>query len=649
MERRMLLAVALSFLAVTAWSLIAPKPPAPEPTDNPAATTDGGNDAGQADAGQADPPGPAPAPTPTPATGPHSHDKVSATTATLENTHLRVQFTSLGAGISSVQLLSAIEPDVGKPFDLIVPLADDLLLGQTDTTHLRPGAAPGGAGRTEAAPGPMRRLHWRRNPSAEKSEREIAYEFTTGDGIQVRKIWSLEGDDDWTLNLRFEAKAKEGEGPGTLQMGLLASSGMLREAFKGAFGNPNSVVLMRQRDTEARTETEYAHGLPYEDIPLDGVPNHLRMLVARTTYFMSGVFADTLNGKPAPISAAWATGEDASRRPAYEHRLVEWFKTERNRDAAADPELARRIQEGVEGLLHAWVVVNVPVAPADGQGLAPTQPIRMFLGPVDRPVLEQDTHDAIEPVISYPSAPDPVARVLLWIYDFWRRLFSSEGLGVILMTLTVRGGLMPLSIRNQLTMRRYSRKVAKVKPKLTQIQKKYASNPKKLREEQMKLYKENGIGFPSGCLMMLIQIPIFFALFSALRVEYSLWGKPFLWIKDLAGPDQLIPFGHTIFNLGFFRLDAINILPILMVIISIFHQRSMPKPADEQQAQQMRMMKWMPIFFAFILYNYTAALALYMVFSAAIGLLESKIVRAKDDADVAADQAEDAAAAPTKA
>ena len=152
----------------------------------------------------------------------------------------------------------------------------------------------------------------------------------------------------------------------------------------------------------------------------------------------------------------------------------------------------------------------------------------------------------------------------------------------------------------------------------------------------MKLYREHGIGFPSGCLMMVIQIPIFFALFSGLRTEYTLWGRPFAWIRDLAGPDKLIDFGRPLLDLGLFRFDAINILPILMVVISILHQRSMPKPADEQQAQQMRMMKWMPIFFAFLLYNYTAALALYMVFSALIGLIEARIVRAKDEAEVAA-------------
>jgi len=139
--------------------------------------------------------------------------------------------------------------------------------------------------------------------------------------------------------------------------------------------------------------------------------------------------------------------------------------------------------------------------------------------------------------------------------------------------------------------------------------------------------------------MMLVQIPIFFALFSSLRVEYSIRGAEFLWIADLSGPDKLIDFGSRIIDLGIFYMDAINILPLLMVVLSILHTRNMPKPADEQQAQQMKMMKWLPIMFAVILYNYTAALAIYMVLSSAVAIIESKIVRAKDEEDEAADAA----------
>jgi YidC/Oxa1 family membrane protein insertase len=258
-----------------------------------------------------------------------------------------------------------------------------------------------------------------------------------------------------------------------------------------------------------------------------------------------------------------------------------------------------------------------------------------YLGPIERQVLKQDMYTIPKRVVTYPPAffaPDILAKALLWIYDLFRSIFLNAGVAVILMTIVVRSMMMPLSIKNQLSMRQYSRKIAKIKPKLDELKAKFASKPQKFREEQAKLYREHGVGFPAGCLMLFVQLPIFFALFSSLRTEYTLRNAAFLWISDLSGPDKLIDFGKTVLDVGILTIFSINILPLLMVVLSVWQQRSMPKPADEQQAQQMRMMKWMPIVFAVILYNYTAGLALYMVFSSAIAILESKIVRWKDKA-----------------
>ena len=121
------------------------------------------------------------------------------------------------------------------------------------------------------------------------------------------------------------------------------------------------------------------------------------------------------------------------------------------------------------------------------------------------------------------------------------------------------------------------------------------------------------------------------ALFASLRMEFTLRGAEFLWISDLSNPDRLIDLPS-----GFPLISSINLLPILMIVISIYQTRLMPKPTDEQQAQQMKMMKWMPILFAVVLYNYTAALALYMVVSSSVAIFESKIVKHRDEAEQAA-------------
>ena len=661
----MLMAVVLSFLAVTSWSAITggcqppkrkpvPADDAGQPPADAGDPTDGGaTDAGAGDAGTedtagtdgADPSGSngprRPVPRPDTPAGPHAHDDVEATEATLTSDELEVGFTSQGGGVTFVRLRNVFEDDGKTPMDLVVPADPLMLFGQSDTTHLRPTAAPGGVDRKNEPAGPMRRLHWKLE---EQSSDAVAYSFTDG-GVTWQKTWTLaSGKDRFGLRLDLRAwrspeAAEETDPTATASLKLLASSGQLREVFRGVFGNPNTALVFRTGDSEVDESGTF--GVAPVEMPVRGA-QRLRLFGTRSTYFLVTYYADVANDVSAPVSLLWATGEQGDQRGVMEDRLQSWYAAERDLAADAsgalkDKDMAGRIHEGVKQMLHAWMVLDVPVA-ARKQDAEPTR-LDFFAGPMDRAVLGADTYRPLTPVLTYPSAPDFVAKVLLWIYDLWRGLTGSAGVAVILMTLCVRGGLMPLSIRNQLSMRAYGRKVAKIKPKLTAIQEKYAKNPKRLREEQMKLYRENGVGFPSGCVMMLVQIPIFFALFSALRVEYSIRGESFLWIKDLAGPDRLIDFGKPLLgiDLGMFRLDALNILPIAMVALSIWHTRSMPKPADEQQAQQMKMMKWLPIFFAFILYNYTAALALYMVFSSAIALVEAKIVRAKDDADAAAD------------
>ena len=656
----MLMAVVLSFLAVTAWSATTGgcQPPKKKPPAETDAGTDGAADAGtdgtsttdgtaptpSDDGTPSDPNGDTPKPPGNGDIAPakdHPHDSVEASEAWLKSTELEVLITSRGAAVRTIRMRNIFEADGKTPMDLVVDCDPDMLMGAIDNRILKPTAAPGGDNRKNQPAGQMRTLNWIRKPDVEAATPtdDVVYQMTHR-GVTVRKTWSLEdGKDRYGIRLDMRAWQAGAANVSTLRVGMLASSGQLREVFRGAFGNPNNVMVYLTEQSEVDNSGLY--GYPAQQISQEGVdPQKVRIFGTRSTYFMTAYYADVANGIFAPVTGLWATGEQGDLRPSMEKRAQDAFL---ERGLTIDDDIKFRIKEGVKQMLHAWVVVDLPVAASE---TSDDKPVRMdfYAGPIDRQTIAQNGYDSLKPVITYPSAPDFVAKFLLWIYDLWRGLTGSAGLAIIFMTLCVRGGLMPLSIRNQLSMRSYGRKVAKLKPKLTSIQEKYAKNPKRLREEQMKLYRENGVGFPSGCVMMLIQIPIFFALFSALRVEYTIRNEQFLWIQDLAGPDRLIDFGTTLVDLGIFRLDALNLLPILMVVLSIWHTRSMPKPADEQQAQQMKMMKWLPIFFAFILYNYTAALALYMVFSSAIALIEAKIVRAKDAEATAEAEAEAATA-----
>ena len=671
MERRMLLAIVLSFLAISGYSALVrgsrPQPKKQDATSN-GETNENGHSNDQNGGATSDPKAAGGDPNAPHGKGKESpqdpknaapvddsgHPQSSATEslARLTSTELEVGFTSLGGAISHIRLLRSEEADQKTPIDLVVPMDPTLLVGQIDDKDVGGRHAPGEANRRDVPPGPLRRLHWTRDAATEaKTQAEdVVYTFDMGNGLSLRKQWVLgEGDKRYDITLRLAARQsgdkQEGAPNTVLPVNVLVSASQYREIFKGAFATPSAIV----KRTSETPDVEDGHqfGLAYNPLDLRGTqPKRLRVFGSKSHYFALLYYGAERGANEPPISAFWATGEEAAKRGLMEEAVIQYMKDERGRDVVGqDTYAANRVKPGAESGLFSWIELQLPIVEKDAKA-SPVE-LNIFAGPLARDVLEQDVYQPLNSVITYPSAFDFVAKFLLWLYDFWRNLFGSAGVGVILMTLCVRGAMMPISIKNQLSMRRYGKRVAKLKPKVAALQERYAKNPKKLRDEQMKLYRENGVGFPTGCLMMLIQIPVFFALFSALRVEYTLRGAPFLWIDDLSGPDKLIDFGGSVLNLGVLDIRSLNILPLIMVALSIWHTRSMPKPADEQQAQQMKMMKWLPIVFAVILYNYTAALALYMVMSSSFAIIESKIVRAKDDAD--ADEEGDLSAFPAKA
>ena len=634
MERRMLLAVLLSFAAVTLWGAMTGKctPPPPKEEPEPAPKESPEDPPKQDPNGQEpspqDPNAPAPAPVPAPAPAPapaeDDHDKGPIVRHVVKTPTLEIGFVNRGAAMEFVRLNNEFEPDKKTPLDLVVPTSLDNLLAQVDDTYLKPtDGAPGAPDREDDPAGWLRKIRWTHNTAAEAEtpEPDVIYDVKTRMGT-LRKRFVLPTEPkryDIRLILSYTPDAGQPTTPYTLK--VLVTSGVIREPDSGAtFQEPNSLVLRLAMQSDP---TFQPFGLPLPTA--DTNPNDLRVLGQRTAFHLVGYYVGDDAATQPDVVRWWGTGEVANERPAIEEHIAAFFERQHGRDWQADKKLAERIKKGVAELHFGWMVVNVP---AEGGKVVE---LPLYVGPIDRHVLNKEPYAQLDSVISYRAAPDILADALLAIYDLFLGIFGNAGVAVILMTLVVRGAMMPLSIKNQLSMRVYSRKIAKVKPKLDALKQKYGSNVKKMREEQAKLYREHGIGFPTGCLMLLIQLPIFFALFASLRTEYTLRNSVFLWIQDLSGPDKLIDFGETIIDIGIIAIFSINILPLIMVALSIWQQRMMPKPADEQQAQQMRMMKWLPIIFAVILYNYTAALSLYMVLSSAVAILESKIVRSKDD------------------
>ncbi|CAN5489420.1 membrane protein insertase YidC [soil metagenome] len=189
-----------------------------------------------------------------------------------------------------------------------------------------------------------------------------------------------------------------------------------------------------------------------------------------------------------------------------------------------------------------------------------------------------------------------ISKTLLNFMNLLHRFVGNYGLAIVLLTACVKGVLWPLQNKANRSMR----KMAALAPKMQELKAKYKDDPTRMNQEVMKLYKENGVNPVGGCLPMMIQIPIFFGLFSMLGQAAELRNASFLWVRDLAQPDTIAHLPV----LGW----PINILPLLMGATNVWLMRMTPNTGD---AMQRRVMMFMPLIFLVFCYNFAAALALY--------------------------------------
>ncbi len=210
-------------------------------------------------------------------------------------------------------------------------------------------------------------------------------------------------------------------------------------------------------------------------------------------------------------------------------------------------------------------------------------------------------------------------------------VFRDWGLAIIGLVILVRVILHPVTKRSQVSMV----KMGKMGPEMERLKKKHGDNKEELNKAMVQFYKEQGATPVLGCLPMFLQMPIFIALWACLQSTFELRQSPFLWnltwIKDLAQPDRLIWFPNHAFKVPFLgaKVDAINLLPILVAVVSYFNQKYTPKPAAStpEQEQQQKMMQWMTLIFPLIFYNMPAGLNIYYLTTTSLGILEGKVIR----------------------
>ncbi len=253
--------------------------------------------------------------------------------------------------------------------------------------------------------------------------------------------------------------------------------------------------------------------------------------------------------------------------------------------APKEPNPAARCQLSSEGPTKLTATLAVPMTAHDGGSRAAFD---LYLGPKQADRLQAFGHGA--DVAIYNGSIAKAGKLLMPILRFFHGLVGNWGIAIILLTLLVKLLTLPLANRQMDSME----KMKTLGPKMEEIKRKYEGQPEKQNAETMKLYSEHGVS-PLGCAVpMLVQMPIWFALYSTLQNSYELYNEPFFgWIHDLTTRD---PF---------------YVLPLLMIVSMVATQLLTPQTTE--QKPEMKMMTYgMPLMFGFMMAAYPAGLVLYI-------------------------------------
>ena len=222
---------------------------------------------------------------------------------------------------------------------------------------------------------------------------------------------------------------------------------------------------------------------------------------------------------------------------------------------------------------------------------------------------------------------DFITKPMFFLIDGIYKIVGNFGLAIIGVTFLVKLVFFPLANRSYMSMAR----MKAVQPQLAVLKEKYPEDKMRQQQEMMAIYKREKINPVAGCLPMVIQIPVFFALYKVLFVTIEMRQAPFaLWIRDLSQPDPtnvfnlfgLIPFNPTTLPM-FGHFLAIGILPLIMGFSMFLQMKMNPEPTDPVQKT---MFSWMPVIFTFMLGTFPSGLVLYWTVNNTLTILQQSVI-----------------------
>jgi YidC/Oxa1 family membrane protein insertase len=228
-----------------------------------------------------------------------------------------------------------------------------------------------------------------------------------------------------------------------------------------------------------------------------------------------------------------------------------------------------------------------------------------------------------------------ITKPLFWLLDLFFKFFGNFGVAILAVTVLIKIVFFPLASKSYASMA----KMKAVQPQMVAIRERYADDKVKQQQALMELYKQERINPLAGCLPILIQIPVFFALYKVLFITIEMRHAPFFgWIKDLAAPDPT-----TLFNLfGLIPWNPANvpvigvylmigIWPIIMGITMWFQMKLNPSPPDPTQKM---IFDWMPLIFTIMLASFPAGLVIYWAWNNTLSVLQQSYIMKRHGAKI---------------
>lgn len=240
----------------------------------------------------------------------------------------------------------------------------------------------------------------------------------------------------------------------------------------------------------------------------------------------------------------------------------------------------------------------------------------LYFGPKKLKTLKQAGHN-LDKIINFGWF-DVLAKPMLYLLNFLYSFVRNYGVAIILVTVIIKALFWPIAHKGMKSMKT----LQKLQPKMAKLREKYGNDKERLNREMIQLYQTYKVNPMGGCLPMLLQIPVFFALYKVLLQTIELRHAPFmLWINDLSAPDRLF-IGVDIPLLG-----GIPVLTLLMGASMFLQQKMTPAPADPTQA---KIMMFLPVIFTFMFLNFASGLVLYWFVNNLLSIAQQYVINKTD-------------------